>query len=360
MSEKIKGGLKLNLSAKNKRILKNTLITLCFPLAMYLVMEIIVVLYSLGGDETVHLIANYMDVKDIIRETTKSCLIAYALSFNLTCGRMDLSLGAQRLVGVIVGGNIALSLGLSGIWLVLFALVFGLIFGALTGILFVLTRVPAMVLGVGIGLVYECVAFLTTDGQGLMLYGVEGVDILINEWFSLIVVLAIGAIVMILLGYTSYGYHLRAIQGSQRIAKSSGINVYVNAILSYAFAGGATCVSGMLASSANMKVATGFTSNGPVMANMFPMFLGMYISRWSNQTIGILVASLTLRFFTLGLSKLQLNDAKQSVVTMFLFLALLIYLANENIFKVRRFEKARIAQANAKKAEMSQTATVEA
>ncbi|MBR2874737.1 MAG: hypothetical protein IKC00_02800, partial [Clostridia bacterium] len=62
----------------------------------------------------------------------------------------------------------------------------------------------------------------------------------------------------------------------------------------------------------------------------------------------------------LGLSKLQLNDAKQSVVTMFLFLALLIYLANENIFKVRRFEKARIAQANAKKAEISQTATVEA
>ena len=298
-----------------------------------------------------HLIGTVIDLQNIIRRTAISCLIAYGLSFNLTCGRMDLSLGAQRLIGVILGGNIGLSLGLTGIGLLLFAFVFGLLFGLITGVLFVVTRVPAMVLGIGMGLVYESLAFVTSEGKGFNIFGVAGNEILIDMWFTIAVIAVCGGAVMFLLGYTRYGFHLRAIQGSQKIAKASGINVFKNAILSYAFAGGAVSISGMLDSAMTngMKVSTGFMSNGTVLANMFPMFLGMYLSRWSNQAIGIFVAALTLNIFSLGLSKLQLNDAQTNVITMLLFLALLVFLANENIFKIRRAEKARIALANEKK-----------
>ncbi len=336
------------MSIKTKNTLKNIIISACFPIVIFVIMELLVI--TKGN----HIISSVLDVQNIIRRTAISSLIAYALSFNLTCGRMDLSLGAQRLVGVIVGGNIALSLGLSGVGLLVFALVFGLLFGFLTGVLFVVTRVPAMVLGIGLGLIYECVAFFTSDGKGFNIFGVDGNDILINMWFTVSVLILCAGIVMFLLGYTRYGYHLRAIQGSQKIAKSSGIKVFRNAILSYTFAGGAVSTSGMLdaAMSNGMKVSTGFMSNGTVLANMFPMFLGMYISRWSNQAIGILIASLTLNIFSLGLSKLQLNDAQTNVITMLLFLALLIYLANENIFKVKRAERARIALAHEKRAKL--------
>ncbi len=336
------------MSIKTKNTLKNIIISACFPIVIFIIMELLVI--TKGN----HIISSVLDVQNIIRRTAISSLIAYALSFNLTCGRMDLSLGAQRLVGVIVGGNIALSLGLSGVGLLVFALVFGLLFGFLTGVLFVVTRVPAMVLGIGLGLIYECVAFFTSDGKGFNIFGVDGNDILINMWFTVSVLILCAGIVMFLLGYTRYGYHLRAIQGSQKIAKSSGIKVFRNAILSYTFAGGAVSTSGMLdaAMSNGMKVSTGFMSNGTVLANMFPMFLGMYISRWSNQAIGILIASLTLNIFSLGLSKLQLNDAQTNVITMLLFLALLIYLANENIFKVKRAERARIALAHEKRAKL--------
>lgn len=336
------------MSIKTKNTLKNIIISACFPIVIFVIMELLVI--TKGN----HIISSVLDVQNIIRRTAISSLIAYALSFNLTCGRMDLSLGAQRLVGVIVGGNIALSLGLSGVGLLVFALVFGLLFGFLTGVLFVVTRVPAMVLGIGLGLIYECVAFFTSDGKGFNIFGVDGNDILINMWFTVSVLILCAGIVMFLLGYTRYGYHLRAIQGSQKIAKSSGIKVFRNAILSYTFAGGAVSTSGMLdaAMSNGMKVSTGFMSNGTVLANMFPMFLGMYISRWSNQAIGILIASLTLNIFSLGLSKLQLSDAQTNVITMLLFLALLIYLANENIFKVKRAERARIALAHEKRAKL--------
>ena len=336
------------MSIKTKKILKNIIITLLFPIAIFIVMELLVM------TKENHLVSSVLDVQNIIRRTAISSLIAYALSFNLTCGRMDLSLGAQRLVGVILGGNIALAIGLSGVGLLLFAFAFGLMFGFITGVLFVITRVPAMVLGIGLGLIYECIAFFTSDGKGFNIFGVSGNEILIDMGFTVIVLLLCAGLVMFLLGYTRYGYHLRAIQGSQKIAKSSGIKVFRNAILSYTFAGGAVTTSGMLdaAMSNGMKVSTGFMSNGTVLANMFPMFLGMYISRWSNQAIGILIASLTLNLFSLGLSKLQLTDSKTNVITMLLFLGLLIYLANENIFKVKREERARIALAQEKKTKL--------
>lgn len=333
------------MSNKAKKTIVSVLVTVGFPLAMLILMEIPLLVVK-----QTHIITGILDIQNIIRRTAVSCLIAYALSFNLTCGRMDLSLGAQRLVGVIVGGNLGLRLGLSGVGLLLFALLFGLLFGFLTGALFVVTRVPAMVLGIGVGLIFESVAFISSDGKGFNLFGTEGNEILINVWFTVGVLVVFGGIVMYVLGYTRYGYHLRAIQGSQRIAKASGINVFVNAILSYTFAGGAVAVSGMLdsAMSNGMKVATGFMSNGTVMANMFPMFLGMYLARWSNQPIGILSASLTLTLFSLGLSKLALNDAQQNVITMLLFLGLLIYLANEMVLGKRKAEKARVAMARAK------------
>ncbi|MBP5750278.1 MAG: ABC transporter permease [Firmicutes bacterium] len=326
------------------------MIIAAFPLAMALIMEIWILL---AGADT-HIITGVLDLQNIVRRTAISALIAYALSFNLTCGRMDLSLGAQRLAGVIIGGNLGLSLGLSGIGLLLFALLFGILFGFVTGLLFVVTRVPAMVLGIGAGLIYEALAFITSEGKGFNLFGTEGNGILIDIWFTLGVIAVFIVLILYILGFTRYGYRLRAIQGSQRIAKASGINVFTNAILSYTFAGGAVAVSGMLdsAMSNGMKVATGFMSNGTVMANMFPMFLGMYLARRSNQAVGIMVASLTLTLFALGLSKLALNDAQQNVITMLLFLLLLVYLANEDIFRRKRAEKARLQEALRKKKSM--------
>lgn len=346
MKDKIIGFFKIFGQPRAIKFYKNAAITLAFPLVMGLIMEILILINM----EDAHIVNSLMDVKDIIRDTACSCFIAYALSFNLSCGRMDLSIGAQRLAGVIVGGTIAVAIGLQGLWLLLFSILFGFLFGFLTGVLFVATRVPAMVLGVGVGLVYECVAFVASDGAGLSVMDISGMDVIRNEWFALLLIALVGGVNFLLLGYTRYGYHLRAIQGSQRIAKGAGVNVFKNAILSYSFAGACVGVAGMLKTATNLslKVQTGFTSNGPIFVNFTPMFLGMYLARWSNQTIGILVASFTLVLFQKGMSILQLTDAVQNVLSMVFFLALLVYLANENVFKVRRAEKARIALAREK------------
>ncbi|MEG1806380.1 MAG: ABC transporter permease, partial [Clostridia bacterium] len=256
-----------------------------------------------------HILNSVLDVKNLIRNTGISCIVAYALSFNLPSGRLDFSLGAQRVVGTIIGGNFALYLGLSGVWVLLFSIVFGIIFGFITGYVFVLTRINPMVLGIGMGLIFECIAFVSTKGVGLDLFGVPGVSILTNELFTMGTIAVTALIVLLVTGYTRFGYNLRAIQGSQAIAQGAGINVFKNAVVCYTFSGGLVCVAGTLDAALNnqMESTMGFSSQGPVMTHFFSMQLGGYLAKWSNMPIGIIVASLTLRIFTTLLIRFELD-----------------------------------------------------
>ncbi len=329
----------------NPRV-KNILLTIAFPLVMLIAMELIVY-FAMGT----HVIKSVLDIKNQIRDIGVATTIALALSMNLPSGRFDLSLGAQRLAATTIGGLIAIQLGFSGIGLLLTTLLFGLLFGAIVGVVFVLTRVPPMVLGIGMALLYETVAFVGSDSKGLQLFGVEGIGILTDINFTIAVVVLVTAIVMILLGYTKFGYHLRSIQGSQHIARSSGINVFKHAVLCYTFAGGLVSISGafVAAFEGGMGTAMGFSTNGAVVVNAFPMFLGGYLARWSNPAVGILAATVTIRFFAAGLSGLKLSSEVTNVINMIAFLALLVFLANQDLIKNRRARKARIAQATAKK-----------
>ena len=132
-----------------------------------------------------HVISSALDIRNLIRSAGISSAIAFALSMNITSGRMDLSLGAQRVAATILGGVVAESLGLGGIWVLIFALIFGTVLGAVVGVLYVTLRIPPMVLGIGMACIYECFGFAATDGVGLRLVGTEGVALLSNMNFTL-------------------------------------------------------------------------------------------------------------------------------------------------------------------------------
>lgn len=325
----------------NKERVKNIIFTLAFPIVMFMIMNILV--YARIGKP---MITSSLDIKTIIRNTGISAIIAYALSFNLGSGRFDLSLGAQRLAGTIIGGNIAISLGLSGFGLLIFAILFGALFGFITGVMFVTFRVPPMVLGIGMGLVLEVLPYIQSEGKGLNLFG-QGMDILSSTPFIIGVVIIVAIVVMLLMNKTKFGYELKAIQGSQLIAQNSGINIFRHTVLCYTFAGALVCIAGVMAVSysTTLSAGLGLTSSAVVAANMFPMILGGYIGRKSNESIGIIVAALTIRIFSYGLTLMEFSEANSSVFNMLFFVGFLIFLANEHVFKTKKAEKARITEA---------------
>jgi ribose/xylose/arabinose/galactoside ABC-type transport system permease subunit len=304
-----------------------------------------------------HVIASSLDVMNLLRNVGISAATAYALCMNLTNGRMDLSLGAQRMVGTVIGGNLALSLGLSGIWILIFAVVCGLISGWITGMMFVTLRLPPMVLGIGMALIWECIAFAGSKSAGLQLFGIPGVGILSDVKFSIVVTIIVAAICAVILEYTKFSYDKRSIRGSSKIAQNSGIDVFKNAVICYTLAGALVAISGVLDAglSGSYAAAIGFSSNAVVMKHIFAMRLGNYMSKWSNQAVGILSAAFVLQIFTAGIVNLRLDTAVNSALNLLLFLFFLIYLANEDSIRVARAKKKRIAEAKQKKQQMQLT-----
>jgi len=334
---------------KQKRSpLLNILCLIDFPVAAWLIMEIICMTIA---DR--HVFKTILDIRNFVRSVGISTCTALALSFNLASGRFDLSLGAQRMAATIVGANIGIALGLSPLGVVACVLICGLISGAIVGVVFVTARVPPMVLGVGMTMVYESVAFVVSKGEGLHLFG-KGYEALAQLSFVSVIVILACIFVMFLFQYTRFGYEVRAIQGSQNIAKNAGIPIFKHVALCYTFAGGMASFSGIFdaAFQGSMKASIGMSSNGAVMSCCFPMFLGGFLSRWSNQPVGILVATITLKILNTGFTALNLSATAFEVLNMALFLAFLVVRANENVFAQRKADSARIKLAKAKKEAM--------
>ena len=329
---------------------KDALFTLAFPVCTWLLMELLC--YLLKGR---HVISTMLDIKTVIRNTGITAVTAYALSFNLKEGRFDLSLGAQRMAGTILGGLLAQAIGLSGLWLLVFAVIFGFLFGLLTGLAFITLRVPPMVLGVGMALIWEVVPYVVSGGKGLNLFGVGGMTMLTESWFQILVVVIMGALVYVLMNYTTLGYETKAVQGSQLIARNSGINIFKHAVECYALAGALVCIAGVLDVSFTTQMAAGLgnTSNGVVTANMFAMILGGYIGEKSDSSVGILTAAFTLQIFKYGLSLMELSDPNNLVINMIVFIGFLVFQANRHIPALRRAQKARVAEARQLKARLA-------
>ena len=333
---------------KAVKLLKSVVATVALPLIVWAIMEVIAVVFT-GS----HVISSNLDVRNLIRSAGISAAIAFALSMNITSGRMDLSLGSQRVAATILGGVVAEALGLGGVWVLIFALVFGTILGAVVGVMYVTLRIPPMVLGIGMACIYECFGFAATDGVGLRLVGTEGVDLLSNMNFTIVVVLIILVAMLILMTYTKFSYKFRAVRGSQQIARNSGINIFVNVALCYLVAGLVVSASGVLdaAFAGSMAASMGLTSNGSVMQNMFPMMIGCnFLSKYVNQSVGIVSAAVAVRIMTMGLNCFNMSEAMSSSINMFLFIAFLVWQANAWKLDRMRADKKRIAEAKAFKA----------
>ena len=161
----------------------------------------------------VHTLNSTVDYTTLMRNLVTSFCFALGLNCNLPVGRMDTSTGSQMYLACIIGGNIALSLNLGGVGVLVFSMLFGMLAGGFVGFLFINMRILPMVLGLGISLVYECISFSMYNQQGLNLFGKPGVSILSNWGFIIVVTLLVMLVMTYLFQYSGFGYNRRAIQG---------------------------------------------------------------------------------------------------------------------------------------------------
>lgn len=335
---------------RKHHLLSNILCTLAVPAVVFLIMEVLTFVFC-----DLHVMNSSVDWTTLFRNLVSSFCFAMGLNCNLPMGRMDTSTGSQMYLACIIGGNVALALNLGGAGILIFSLLLGMLAGGFVGVLFVKMRILPMVLGLGISLVFECISFSMYDQQGLNLFGKPGVGILSNTYFILTVTILIMLVMTYLYQYSSFGFNRRAIQGNQRLAHDSGINIFVNAVLCYMAAGALVAVAGVFdtAYKSNLYPVLGMGSNSIVFANMFPMAVGGWMARKSNPVIGILMGALSVQFLVLGLAKftnIGMSDYMQTCIKYGIWMLFMIYRMNENKIQYFADRRARIALAKATRA----------
>lgn len=329
-----------------KRMIKNIGSSLIGPIIVFIIMELLC--YTLKGTHVINSKNMIMTVRNL---TVLTCM-AMALSCNITTGRFDFSLGAVQVAATIIGGNIALRLGLGSIGITLFAIAFGLVLSGIVGIAYCVTKMSPIVLSLGMALLYESVGFLVFDSKGLSLINEkEKVGLLSNGWYMVAMILIVVLIMNFLSQYTTFGYHQRALASGQNVSVNSGIHEIKNAIICYALSGGLAAIAGVINVSykGTLSPSLGLSSVASIFVAMLPVFLGGFLASFSTDAIGKLIACIMIAILNAGMTVLGLSETQQSLLNALILITFLIYLFNSREFSALKYLKQRKATALAEK-----------
>jgi len=336
------------MNSQPRKIGKNLVHTLWLPAVVYL---FFLALTAANGKTGFGVGSDWLI---IWRNTIYSGLIALALSYNLTSGRFDFSIGSILILSTIVGVTIAVQLGLGAVPMLLVCVLIGASLGAISGLLYVLLRLPPIVVSIGVAMIYEGAAFLFNGGSGVRVLKNPGLLIFARQPDITVLAAAILVILIVLLNFTKFGYDTNSLRSGQAIAVNIGVNEKKNTVICYLIAGALMAVAGVISLSilGSCTPKLGLSSASYMMNAFLPMFIGTYLARYSERNIGIMVGSFTQACIISGFAILGLSTSLQSVLNAVIVLAFLVFTSNSykiaeiQMLKQKRL-KAQLAAENA-------------
>jgi ribose transport system permease protein len=314
------------------KIIKNLLSTLWMPLVVYIFFAVLCAANSKTG------FGVNSDLMIILRNTVYSGLIALALSYNLTSGRFDFSIGSILILSVILGANIALKWELGAVGLLTASMIVGAFLGAISGLVYIILRLPPIVVSVGVAMIYEAIGFLLNEGKGIRIINKPDLLIFAQQPYISILAIVVLIILVILLNFTKFGFDTNSLRGGQAIAVNIGINEKMNTLICYVLAGALMAAAGVISLSilGSMSPKLGLGSSSYMMNAFLPMFIGGFLAKYSDRNIGIMVGSFTQACIISGFAILGLSTSLQSVLNAAIVLAFLLYTSNS--YKIAEFQ----------------------
>lgn len=278
------------------------------PVGMYLLFLIITLIQ---GKTTFF---SYDTIMIILRRTAYIAIVAWAFSITVQAGRWDFAIGAQVLLSAIIGCNLAKLWGLGSIGMLALCILTGVVLGAIYGIVYVLLRVPARVLSLGILLVYEAMSTIVFDSKGAYLSG-DGATVLGTEPWLFVICLCLMVIYHIVMYKTKFGFDLRSTGNGQEIALNIGISEDKNAFLGYTFAGLFLGAAGAVYIAMNgiIEVTQNMSSTSIFFNCIMPVTMGVYLSRFGKASFSIIFSSMAMSILIYGLITTGISTQMQNV-----------------------------------------------
>lgn len=314
------------MKTKNTNMVKRIIGIAMIPLAAFLC---VFLLCSAQGVKLFETEGNWLL---FFRAAASVMLTTFALSLNLNSGRFDFSIGSVALLSSVISASVCIRFGLpTGVMLIV-SILSGAVLGMISGAVYVIVKLPPIIVSLGIALFYEGLAFAITDGYGVSFVAnqeLTSFPSILN--YGLVILLGL-VIFIFIFDYTQFGYEYKALLSGQKVSVNTGIKEIPNAVLCYTIAGALMGVVGFISATntGTIQMALNFGSIGTMFTAFLPMFIGGFIGRFCNEKIGYLLGAVTTAFISLMYARLNVDASVQQIVTALILVGFLIYLNNEN------------------------------
>lgn len=323
------------------KISRNLLMSLWMPVVVYVFFAVVTAANGKTG------FGVGSDLMIIFRNTVISGLIALALSYNLTSGRFDFSIGSVLILSTIIGATMAIDLEAGPVFMLIATMVIGAVLGVISGLAYVVLRLSPIVVSVGMAMIYEAIGFLLNDGAGVRIVNNPSLLIFAQQPYLAYLAVAVAIILVILLNYTKFGFDTNSLRSGQAIAVNIGVNEKTNTLICYLIAGALMGAAGIINFSilGSMAPKLGLGSISYIMNAFLPLFIGGALGKYSDRNVGIFIGAFVQACIISGFAKLGFSTSLKSVLNAVIVLLFLIYTSNS--YKIVEFRMMKEKRAKA-------------
>lgn len=286
---------------------------------------------------------NFLDptnILNIARQIATLGIVAVGFSFVLITGGIDLSVGYQISLNVVVTGMLMAQFGVPWFLAVLLALVLGTLVGLVNGIIITFTGVAPLIVTLSMMMILNGLSYLISKGLPIFGFPAEfsmlGQGAILGIPVSVYVLMAVWIIGLFILNKTYIGRYFYAIGNNVEAARLSGVNTRRTIILVYALCGFFTSIGAVLLLS-RLNSAQSATGAGFEFSVLTACVLGgISVMGGRGSLFGAFVGVMIVGVLDNGLVLLNVSEYVQLVIKGCILLAAVIYDAMSKKSRGRR------------------------
>ncbi|MEV7608611.1 ABC transporter permease [Microbacterium sp. NPDC089320] len=306
--------------------MKTTLMARTKDLGILLVLVVLVIAFSV-------MTPNFLDPSNIFnigRQVATLGIVAVGFSFVLITGGIDLSVGYQISLNVVVTGMLMAQVGLPWYIACLASLVLGTLIGVLNGLIITLTGVAPLIVTLSMMMMLNGLSYLIS--KGLPIFGFPAEFSLLGQGalfgivpISLFFLIAVWGIGLFILNKTYIGRYFYAIGNNIEAARLSGVNTRRTLIFVYALCGFFTAIGAILLLS-RLNSAQSATGAGFEFSVLTACVLGgISVMGGRGKLFGAFVGVLIVGVLDNGLVLMNVSEYVQLLIKGAILLAAVIY-----------------------------------
>ena len=292
---------------------------LCLPLAVFMLFTVL----------NFQRFATWKTISTILVQSIIPTIVSYSMCFGFFCGAIDFSVGSRVILCCIIGSSLSQYLGFAG--LVIGCMGTSVLLSAINGLVNKYTRIPTMVVAMGLTMMYEVVGqWLSRSSPYIRID--RAYTFLADFPYMEIVLILAAALFWFILNRTKFSYHTRAVGGNEAVARSMGIdpeNTKLKTFLVGAIFLGIAAIM-QISRSGVIDSAISMSSVSYMFQPLMGIQIGLALSAFCGLMEGIFIGNVTINLLFLGLVSMGLSDTLQDVALGVLLLAIMLYSVNKS------------------------------